>query len=184
MTATFTQDNTKLIEAAMLGDEQALRELLHKSQRDLKRFARRSCATAEDAEDAVQVALWQLHQKVGALRVAQAFASWLFRIVERECGRLFRVNRDTVPLDDATMADLPTASIPHDLRNDLSKGIGALPEIYREVLILRDIEEMTAPEVAALLNISVDAVKSRLHRARTMLRERLISSGYWFSQAD
>ena len=184
MTTSLSGSNVELVEAAIHGDPKALSELLSTSQRDLKRFARRSCATAEDAEDAVQVALWQLHQKVGALKVAQAFASWLFRIVERECGRLFRMNRDTVALDEAVMADLPAAAIPHDLRSDLSRSIGALPEIYREVLILRDIEELTAPEVARLLDISVEAVKSRLHRARSMLRERLISSGYWFEKQD
>ncbi len=57
-----------------------------------------------------------------------------------------------------------------------------LPEPYREVLVLRDVDELTAPETAERLNISIDAVKSRLHRARTMVRERLLSSGYLASE--
>jgi RNA polymerase sigma factor (sigma-70 family) len=59
--------------------------------------------------------------------------------------------------------------------------IAALPDLYREVLILRDVEELTAPEAAAQLGVSVEAVKSRLHRARGMLREKLLGSGYWSS---
>jgi RNA polymerase sigma factor (sigma-70 family) len=57
-------------------------------------------------------------------------------------------------------------------------AIAALPAIYREVLILRDVDELTAPEAAQLLNISTDAVKSRLHRAREMIREHLLTHGY------
>ena len=57
--------------------------------------------------------------------------------------------------------------------------IAGLPDHYREVLVLRDIEELTAPEAAAQLGLSVDAVKSRLHRARSLLREQLLASGYW-----
>jgi len=165
-----------LIEAARQGDQAALDRLLAVSRRDLKRFARRSCATSEDAEDAVQVALWQLHRKLGTLRVIQAFTSWLFRIVERECRRLLRVSSRTRPLDEVALAELPLAPVPHDLRRDLTAAIAALPEIYREVLIRRDIEELTAPETAALMGISVEAVKSRLHRARVTLRENVLSA--------
>jgi hypothetical protein len=64
------------------------------------------------------------------------------------------------------------------LRSDLVSAIAALPEPYRKILILRDVDELTAPETAERLNISIDAVKSRLHRARTMVREQLLSSGY------
>jgi RNA polymerase sigma factor (sigma-70 family) len=71
--------------------------------------------------------------------------------------------------------------VPTDLRRDLGIMIAALPDLYREVLILRDIEELTAPEAAAQLGVSVKAVKSRLHRARGMLREKLLGSGYWSS---
>ena len=77
-----------LVAAAKAGDAAALDRLLAVSQPDLMRFARRTCANAEDAEDAVQAALWQLHRRIGTLRVIAAFASWLFRIVERECRRL------------------------------------------------------------------------------------------------
>jgi RNA polymerase sigma factor (sigma-70 family) len=170
-----------LVAAAKAGDAAALDRLLAISQPDLMRFARRTCANAEDAEDAVQTALWQLHRRIGTLRVIAAFTSWLFRIVERECRRLLGLQRRTVPLEHADLSALRIEPVPSDLRRDLGAMIAALPDLYREVLILRDIEELTAPEAAAQLDISVEAVKSRLHRARGMLREKLLGSGYWSS---
>ena len=91
-------DAAALVTAARAGDPAALDRLLAVSQPDLLRFARRTCANAEDAEDAVQAALWQLHRRIGTLRVIAAFTSWLFRIVERECRRLLGLQRRTVAL--------------------------------------------------------------------------------------
>jgi RNA polymerase sigma factor (sigma-70 family) len=170
-----------LVAAAKGGDTVALDRLLAISQPDLQRFARRTCADAEDAEDAVQVALWQLHRRIGTLRAIAAFTTWLFRIVERECRRLLGLQRRTVPLDSVPESALGIAPVPADLRRDLGAMIAALPDLHREVLILRDVEELTAPETAHQLGISVEAVKSRLHRARSMLREKLLGSGYWSS---
>jgi RNA polymerase sigma factor (sigma-70 family) len=167
-----------LVEAACSGDAAAVEKLLAVCQPDLRRFARRTCSTSEDAEDAVQVALWQLYRKVGALRTAATFASWLFRIVERECYRLFRARSRTQAWDEAFDHMLRQEPLPHELRSDLVAAIAALPEPYREVLVLRDVDELTAPETAVRLNISLEAVKSRLHRARMMIRERLLASGY------
>jgi len=169
----------QLVDAARGGDAQAIAQLLTQCQPDLKRFARRTCFTAEDAEDAVQAALWQLYRKIGALRTAATFAVWLFRIVERECFRLFRGHKGAQAQDGTDVEAFAAPALPLDLRLDLSRAIAALPEAYREVLILRDVDELTAPEVAEHLALSVDAVKSRLHRARTMVRERLMASGYW-----
>ncbi len=73
---------------------------------------------------------------------------------------------------------LPQEPLPVELRRDLTAAIASLPSIHREVLILRDIDEPTAPEAADHLKISIDAVKSRLHRARQMMREHLLASGY------
>lgn len=171
--------DTALIDAAHAGDAAALARLLDLSQRDLRRFARRSCATSQDAEDAVQLALWQLHRRLGALRVLQAFMGWLFRIVERECRRLLRLSQRVEPLDEALQDSLAQPGVPLDLRCDLSRSIAELPPIYRETLILRDIEELTAAEAAQQLGITIEAIKSRLHRARGLLREALLQAGYW-----
>ena len=172
--------HTPLVEAARAGDTQALHELLRRCQPDLRRFARRSCASSEDAEDAVQLALWQLHRRIGTLRTVATFATWLFRIVERECWRLLRGQPRHMPLDELTARDHPEApALPLDLRQDLVRALQALSPPYREVLLLRDVHELSGPEVAAELGLSLEAVKSRLHRARAQVRERLLASGYW-----
>jgi RNA polymerase sigma factor (sigma-70 family) len=168
------------VEAAARGEAGALSSLLSVCQPDLKRFARRTCSTTEDAEDAVQVALWQLYRKIGALRTVATFATWMFRIVERECYRLFRGRSKAEDLDALAPTDMPQApELPTDLRMDLARAMERLTPPYREVLLLRDVHELTAPEVAAQLGLSLEAVKSRLHRARAQVREHLLASGYW-----
>ncbi len=171
----------QLLIAACGGDSAAVDALLSSLQPDLKRFARRSCASSEDAEDAVQIALWKVQRSLGTLRALPALATWLFRIVERECFRLFRAVRRTTPLTQSLEEKLHSAPVPLQLRHDLVRAIATLPPEYRTVLILRDIDELTAPETAQQLNLSVGAVKSRLHRARSMMREHLMQGGYWSS---
>src|SRR3954467_8675563 len=75
--------NPALVEAAQRGEAGAIEQLLAATKPDLQRFARRLCAGPEDAEDAVQNALWILHRKVGMVRAVPAFAGWLFRVVAR-----------------------------------------------------------------------------------------------------
>ncbi len=176
MTQKIIKD-VSLVNAAVLGDQTAVDSLLALYQKDIRKFARHTCRTAEDAEDAVQTTLWQIHKKINTLQALSAFTSWLFKIVERECRRLFRLNRLNVPIEVADIENMLILDESRDLRYDLSLSIQKLPEMYCRVLILRDIQELTAPETADLLNISVDAVKSRLHRARKMLREELMENG-------
>jgi RNA polymerase sigma factor (sigma-70 family) len=173
-----------VVEAASKGDSSALDQLLTHSRPDLKRFARRVCATSEDAEDAVQVALWKMHRNIGGLRTVSAFAAWIFRIIERECFRTFRALKNTQPIDEQLEASLPAAQARDELRQDLIAAIAALPPAYSEILIMRDVNEWTAPEAAAHLGISVEAAKSRLHRARSLMRERLSAGQYHVSDAS
>jgi RNA polymerase sigma factor (sigma-70 family) len=174
----MTVADQQLVAAACGGDAAAVERLLVVCQPDLRRFARRACSSREDAEEAVQIALWQLYRKIGALKTAAAFASWLFKIVERECYRLLRARGPLESIDAALDGVLRQEPLPLELRRDLSAAISALPEPYRTVLVLRDIDELSAAEVAAELAVSQDAVKSRLHRARAMVRERLLAGGY------
>jgi len=92
----------------------------------------------------------------------------------------FSSRKTSESLDDLTVQEEPCAiSIPTDLRRDLIRALEQLTSPYREVLILRDVHELTAPEVAAQLGLSLEAVKSRLHRARAMVRKHLLAGGYW-----
>ncbi|WLT03273.1 RNA polymerase sigma factor [Snodgrassella alvi] len=156
-----------------MGDAHALNQLLLVCQPDIRRFARRTCSTTEDVEDAVQFTLWQLHRKIGTLKTISSFTSWLFRIIERECYRLFKVRQSKNIEARADIDKLSASSSEIDLKIDLTNAIISLPLIYRQVSILRDIQEYSTPEVAEKLGITVEAVKSRLHRARLMVKEKI-----------
>jgi RNA polymerase sigma factor (sigma-70 family) len=169
-----------LLEAAKNGDSPAIASLLAAAQPDIRRYARLSCSRTDDVEDAVQDTLWLLYRKVGTLRAIGSFSAWLFAVVRRECIRLARraVGKDSVPLDVALEDPALCALMAHlpqqDLRIDVVRAMESLPEHYREVVLLRDIEEMTVDEIARTLDLTREAVKGRLHRARAMLREYLM----------
>ena len=168
-------DRQRLIGAAQGGDSVALNELLTTCQVDARRYARRHCQVS-DVDDAVQEALWILARRIRGLRAAAALSSWLFTVVRRECLRLERRMRGLGPSIDEIAEEQMQQRDPVDLRADLLAGIEALPDHYREILLLRDFEQMTIAEVAARLGLEVPAAKSRLHRARAQLREFLVST--------
>lgn len=158
-----------LMRAAMAGDQSAILDLLGASQADLRRLARRSCRNSSDVEDAVQETLWIVYRRIGALRSLGAYSAWLFRIVTRACLRLARRAGVVVEATDTDIAERP----PAELRIDLARGVQSLPDHYRQVLLLRDVQELTIDEIGARLALSRESVKGRLHRARAMMREYL-----------
>lgn len=165
---------TLLIEAARNGDVRALEQMLYVCQPDIHRYARRSCAHSNDVDDAVQESLWMMYQKLGTLRASAAFPRWLFQIVKRICLRLaWRGWREDQPLESIESNVLFATISQDDLRLDLASAIEALPRQYRQIILLRDCEQLTIAEIATALNISNEAVKSRVHRGRTMIREYL-----------
>ncbi len=85
-------------------------------------------------------------------------------------------------MDWALLEAKPAPDIPQDLRLDLSRAIAALAPPYRDVLLLRDVDGLTAPETALQLGLGVETVKTRLRRAREFLRESLIASGYFIKE--
>lgn len=168
-----------LIAAARDGDRHAIVSLLAVAQPDIRRYARRSCNAADDVDDVVQETLWLLHRRVGTLRTLTSISGWLVAVVRRECWRLAaRMSGKPVNLDDASLDPVNEDRLIHlpqeELRLDLSRAIQSLPENYREVVLLRDIEEMTVDEIAAALDLTRESVKARLRRARALLREYLL----------
>ena len=161
-----------LLSAARGGDERAIAALLDAAQPDLRRYARRSCCTTTDVEDAVQEVLIILHRRLPTLGAIRSVPGWLFVIVHRLCLRLA-----TAVLPFADFELLPRDSIARtgdaDLRIDLARAIQSLPAHYRDVLLLRDVEELTVDEIAARLTITRETAKARLHRARKMVRDWL-----------
>lgn len=163
---------TDLIASARAGDPEAIGVLLAAAQPDIRRYARVACR-ASDIDDAVQDTLWIVHRRLAGLRVVTAFSSWVFAIVRRECLRLARLVTGTVQIeslaDDQRLATRPDA----ELQIDLAAAIHSLPAHYREVIVLRDIEELTIDEIAGHLGATRETVKARLHRARVLVREYL-----------
>lgn len=161
-----------LFEAARAGDAEALSQLLERSQPDLRRYAQRSCLIS-DIDDAVQETLWILSRYIGRVRSGLALSRWLFRVMRRECRRLARKTLSLDLWDEQRTDQIMAHSTPELLRLELARAIESLPEHYRNVLLLRDFEELTIGELATQLELSPANVKSRLHRARELVREYL-----------
>ena len=160
------------IVAARGGDRPALERVLAHSRQDLRRYAEYHCAV-NDIEDAVQETLILVSRKLHDLRAAEAFASWVFRIVKRECNRMRRgwrllTNQEITPAIEPVVTPEPL-----ELRADISRVMATLPPHYREILLMRDVDGLTLNEIAEQLGMELAAVKSRVHRARSLMRERL-----------
>lgn len=174
MPTPASPDRSELLARTRDGDRTALESLLRDCMPDLRRYARRHCP-AHEVDDAVQDALWIMSRRVGAVRAAQALSSWLFQVVKRLCIRLITSHRSTEPLD----AEAPELAQDDEevraLRIDLARALLAMAPIYRETLVQVDVLGHTLEESAQVQDITVDAAKSRLHRARRMLREQMQS---------
>ncbi|MCK1741898.1 sigma-70 family RNA polymerase sigma factor [Bradyrhizobium sp. 139] len=165
--------SSNLFEAARLGDPEAIASLLATAQPDIRRYARATCRSSADAEDATQEALWILFRHVGTIRSLVAFSGWLFSVVRRECLRLAR-KAGLAPAIELNEAEaLLLSRTETDLRLDVAAAFEALPPHYRDVALMRDVKEMTIDEIAAALDASRQTVKARLHRARALMREYL-----------
>lgn len=167
--------NEPLLIAAQAGDRRALDALLALHRERVFRYGLRVCRTTEDAEDAVQQTLWAASRAIGGFRGASSVSTWLFAIVRRECLRLdkdpFYADLDEVAPALADPARGPEeAATRREVAGILADGLSRLSPAEREVLLLRDVQGLTAPEAAQRLGIGVHALKSRLHRARAALR--------------
>ena len=164
----------ELIAAAQAGDGKAITLLLERAQPDIRRYAQYNCRNAGDVDEAVQEVLILIYRKVVMLRAVGAFSAWLLSVVRRTCWRLARAALGhALPLE--SIADSPSHSTATDqeLRLDLADAIQSLPEHYRRIILMRDVEEQTIDEIARALSLSREAVKGRLHRARGLIREYL-----------
>ena len=159
----------EVILAAIDGNQNAIEMLLTVSQPNIRRYAVYYCVSQEDAEDAEQETLWQLYRRIGALRAAGALPAWLMMVVRRECARLSNRKHHQPLLDDTAIQRRDDS----ELRLDVAAAIESLPEHYRTVLVLCDLQSMTVDEIGVELKLSREAVKGRLHRARELMREYL-----------
>ncbi|MDE2604488.1 MAG: sigma-70 family RNA polymerase sigma factor [Burkholderiales bacterium] len=166
-------DHSNLVLAAQTGDSAAIGQLLAVCQADARRYAHRHCH-ASDVDDAVQESLLTISRRVKGLKAAAAFSSWLFIVIKRECRKLERMMFRHEPLDEDIAEERLACCSDAALRIDLAHALESLPAHYLEVILLRDFEELTIAEIAERLDENAPAIKSRLHRARELVREYLL----------
>lgn len=180
-----------LIEELKRDQKKAFLALVEHYQGRIYTFASRMCRDIEDARDVLQETFLAAYRALKDFRGEGKLSTWLFRIASNACRKIRRKGKfeperelsleEFLPLAEGTRKpEIPDWSqnpeallLKEELQKTLEEGIAQLPEPYRIVLLLRDLEGFSAEEVAEILGLSVPAVKSRLHRARLFLRERL-----------
>jgi RNA polymerase sigma-70 factor (ECF subfamily) len=184
-----TADETALLARATSGDEQAVRTLIRRYNQRLYRIARSVLRDADEAEDALQQAYFQAFTSLSGFRAESRFSTWLSRIVLNEAlDRLRRRKRtpriasmDDVAAD-AQIIPFPNAPVAPDPERRLAQSeitkllehaIDELPAPFRVVLVARLVEGMSVQETATLLQLKPETVKTRLHRARLLVRAAL-----------
>jgi RNA polymerase sigma-70 factor (ECF subfamily) len=169
----------QLFARAQSGDARSLEQLLRIQRSQVVRYALRLCISPEDAEDAAQEALIALSRYLAALRRAAALSSWLFTAVRTHCTRLARraLRRRFAPGGELAVSEAPSPEdllVDEQLRRRLSAIMTELEPALREVLVRRDVLGQPSDDVARALGISLEAMKSRLHRARSEVKRRLL----------
>ncbi|MGB2867287.1 MAG: sigma-70 family RNA polymerase sigma factor [Bacteroidota bacterium] len=186
-----------LIRKAQEGDERAFTKLVKNYEDLVYRFAFKMCRDQEKAEEAFQDTFVNVYRKLKQFDNKSKFSTWIYKIVANNClmkRRRSKLDQASIsihepegfmevpPLDGSghviqtipSWKDSPLEGVVRkELRETLDGAIGKLPPDYRAVFVLRDVEGQSAEETSKILDLSVPAVKSRLHRARAFLREEL-----------
>jgi len=185
---------TKLIDAQLVGmakqgDRDAFGELIQRHRRRCANLATSILRHGGEAEEETQNACWKAFRHIDQFHGEAEFSTWLLRIVENQCLMLIRRRRlaQFIHLDDlnsergsgpiqlpAPDADPEGALGKREVLQALQTEIRGIPPLLRNVLVMRDVEEMPLIDLAARLGITVAAVKSRLLRARAELRRRML----------
>jgi RNA polymerase sigma-70 factor (ECF subfamily) len=196
-----SETDLNLAERLLSGDPEGFDEFVQSYRRKLFQYSFLMCGHREDAEEVAQETLMRVFSNLDQLRDPQNLKSWVFRIAKNEC-LMKRRKSVFAPERELSLEDLhPRAgaggesqkieiadwsALPDDAaqrseyRRIIGEAIRELPETYRAVILLRDVEELTTEEAASVLDISADLVKTRLHRARLALRQKL--DGYLRSE--
>lgn len=177
-------DDQELLDRARAGQQQALEQLLERHQSRIYRFGMKMCRDPEDANDVLQDTLLSVARNVRDFKGGSSISTWLYAIARSFCVKKRRKSKFAPQVapssldgdaehvaDPAKTADEALGS--KQVEQALETAIASLEPMYREVLLLRDVEGLTAPEVARVTGASVQAVKSRLHRARLAVRASL-----------
>ncbi len=182
-------DELALVNRARAGDMRAFSDLVARYDRKIFRLAKHITQSDEDAEDVLQEAFLKAFEHLGEFQGNSKFYTWIVRIAVNESLMKLRKRKSdrTVSLDEsidtgeetvvreiAVWEENPEQRYSREeLRDILDKAVDSLRPAFRTVFVLRDIEDLSTEETAAVLNLSIPAVKSRLLRARLQLREKL-----------
>ena len=180
----------KLIERVLAGEKDLFCELIRPCERGVFLAAASILGNDADAEDAAQEAFLNAYRNLGRFRQESKFSTWLIQIAINAAKMKLRKDRcllcaaidagretsegDYIPTDFADWREIPSEALERcELREALNKALNSLPEKYRIVLILRDVQQMSIAETAKVLGISEENVKTRTSRARLQMRDRL-----------
>lgn len=181
-----------LVRGAAEGDRDAMERLLVRAQEAAYRFSLLVCGHPEDAEDVMQDALLKTYRYVGRIAEPDAFRTWLYTTVRNACLMKRRrragepahfvsleqgvqgADGTTTPVEVADRSrGADEALIDQWMDARLRHGLSELPPAYRMIVVMREVEGLSTREVASIAGISEANVKTRLHRARLMLRRRM-----------
>ena len=181
------------IQAARNGDQAAFGQLVIKYQKRVYALTVRMCPTPELAEEAVQETFLSAWQGLPFFRGDSAFSTWLYRLASNACVDLLRKEgRHQGPSldDEAVSAEVPdtrptpeAAAEQKELRAQIEAGLRTLSPEHREVLILREIQQLSYDEIADALSLDLGTVKSRISRGRRQLRNFLMEQGNFSAPA-
>lgn len=187
--ASPDRDETAMIESILGGNAERYHELIRPYERHVYKMALSLMKNEADAEDVAQEAFLRAFRKLADFRGQAKFSTWLISITLNEArGRLRRQavarteSLDSSPEDGAPVSpamlrdwrEVPSEALEREeIRRLLQTAIANLAPMYREVLVLRDVEEFSVEETAVALAISAGNVKVRLHRARLMMQKEL-----------
>ena len=186
-------DDAALVELAQHGHRDAFRHIMQRCNQRLFRVARAAVNDDAEAEDVVQEAYARAFEKLASFRGEASLLTWLTRIVLNEAYGRLRQRRPTVEVDQieasqregSQVIQFPTkfgsedpaaAAAREQIRHLVERAVDELPEPFRIVFVMREIEECTVEETAFALDLRPETVKTRLHRARRLLRNALHGS--------
>ena len=175
-----------LLLAARAGDVRSIDALLTRHEQQIFRFGLRMCGNEDDARDVLQETLLAAFRGLHEFRAEAQLSTWLYQIARSFCLKARRRSagepRAMASIDQPEAQSMPAPDTAPDERAHaremgelLQAAILSLSKSEREVLVLRDVEGLSAEEAAQVVGIEVGALKSRLHRARAGLRERLVA---------
>ncbi|MGE5681333.1 MAG: RNA polymerase sigma factor [Bacillota bacterium] len=179
-------DENQLISQAQSGDRKALSELVKSYEQTVYNFAFKICRDRERAEHTMQETFFSMIKNLHQFDKKSKLSTWLYTIVANHCLMLARSNKkytaaslddEDTYIDEKSISDWSVSpgivAENNELKKILDDAIQKLPPEYRIVFLLRDVEGLSTEEAGKIVNLSVPAVKSRLHRARAFLRNEL-----------